>query len=200
MFSSLLRTSRRTGTLTLVSVLALVACSQAPPPEPPTGFETISSTFETAHDDWTTTEADAPQWQAPGHIIVVDAGADWQYAVAPAKFHGDWREAQAVRFAVLADPGPLVYPVRVMITGVDFMLYREFALNELASGQWVAFAAPLVAGEWQHFDGDDTQGLPATQTELDATLAEVVDLRVRLDTTPKSDGDESNGLDDVVVE
>lgn len=200
MYSSLNRSLCWMGTAALVGVLALAACTQAPPQEPPAGFEAISATFDTDHEGWTSTEANAPVWQAPGHIVVVDAGDDWQYAIAPATFHGDWSEAGTVQLRVIADPGPLIYPLRVMISGVDHTLYMEFALNELVSGQWVAFEAPLVAGQWQHFDGDDNQGPIATQDELDATLAEVVDLRVRLDTTTKSNGDESNGLDDVVVE
>lgn len=59
--------------------------------------------------------------------------------------------------------------------------------------------AALAAGEWRHFDGNDVEGPVATQADLDATLAEVVDPRIRLDTTDKFTGDEVHVLDNVIV-
>lgn len=184
-----------------LALLALAACSPPPPVQPPEDdFEAIAATFDADTEGWTTAEADAPTWQAPGYLRVVDAGIGWQYAVAPAAFAGDWTGAETISFAVLSDPGPLVYPVRVTVSGVDHTLYVEFPLGELVPGDWATLTASLTAGEWRHFDGDDVAGPVATQAELDATLAEVVDLRIRLDTTDKFTGDEANGLDDVRVE
>lgn len=200
MGTSFVTARRPLALLGSLALLALAACSPPPAQQPPPSFEAIGSTFDADTEGWTTVEASAPTWQAPGHLRVVDAGAAWQYAVAPARFAGDWTGAERVRFRVQSDPGPVVYPVRVTVSGEEHTLYVEFPLDALTPGDWSELSAPLTAGQWRHFDGDDTEGPVATQAELDATLAGVVDLRVRLDTTDKFTGDEVNGLDDVVVE
>jgi len=183
----------------LIVVLALAACS--PPPTPPAGFEPVTARFEADTEGWASAEGQAPTWQAPGYLSVADEGAGWQYAIAPAAFHGDWTGARAIRFRVLVDPGPIVYPLRVMVSSPEHTLYVTFALEALTPSEWVALSAPLTAGVWRHFDGEDTETGPvATPAELAATLADVVDLRFRLDLTDKFVGDEVNGLDDVVVE
>lgn len=188
------------GTILSLALLVLAACTSPPVVPPPEDFEEIAATFDADAEGWTSAEPEAPTWQAPGYLQVVDFGGDWQYAVAPAKFLGDWTGAGAVSFDVLADPGLVVYPVRVMITGGGHVLYVEFPVGDLVPGDWVTLSAPLTAPEWRHFDGESSEGVVATQTELDEALADVTDLRIRLDTTDKSGGDEVNGLDDVLVE
>jgi hypothetical protein len=183
----------------VLALVALAACTQAPPP-PPSGFEAIESRFDSTTDGWTTTEAQAPYWEAPGHLVVVDDGSDWQFAVAPAKFAGDWRGAEGVSFRVRADPGPLTYPVRLRVTGPAGSVYVEFPIEDLEPGEWVELSAPFEAGAWRQFAGEETIGALATQDELEAVLADVDDLRIRLDLTSKFTGDEANLLDDVVVE
>lgn len=185
----------------VLALVALAACTQAPPPlPPPSGFEAIESRFDSTTGGWTTTEAQPPYWESPGHLVVVDEGSDWQYAVAPAKFAGDWRAAEGVSFRVRADPGPLTYPVRLRVTGPVGSVYVEFPIEDLEPGEWVELSAPFMAGAWRQFAGEETVGAVATQDELDAVLADVDDLRIRLDLTSKFTGDEANLLDDVVVE
>lgn len=191
------RTRRSAPLVGLIVLLALGACAQSPPPR---DFNPIQSTFATDVEGWTTAEPSDPVWEAPGHIVIVDAAGGWQYAIAPEKYHGDWTGANAVRFRVLADPDPAAYPVRMMISGDEHTLYREFDLDVLIAGDWAALSASLLAGQWRHFASEDSQGPVATQGELDATLSAVSDFRLRLDLTSKSSGDEVNALDDVVVE
>jgi len=189
----------RLATAAALTLLVLAACS--PPPAPPGDFEPIASRFDADTEGWTSAEDQAPTWQAPGYLSVVDDDIGWQYAIAPARFHGDWTGAETLSFRVLVDDGLIEHPLRVMISGPDHALYVAFPLDDLVSGEWVAFSVPLKAGRWLHFDGEDVlEGPVATPSELAATLAAVQDLRIRLDLTEKFSGDEVNGVDDVVVE
>lgn len=188
------------GTILSLALLVLAACTSPPVVPPPEDFEEIAATFDADTEGWTSAEPDSPTWQAPGYLQVVDSGGDWQYAVAPAKFLGDLTGASSVSFNVLADAGLVVYPVRVMISGGSHVLYVEFPVGDLVPGDWATLSAPLTAPEWRHFDGESSEGIVATHTELNEALADVTDLRIRLDTTDKSSGDEVNGLDDVLVE
>src|SRR5690606_28191188 len=122
----------------VIVVLALAACS--PPPTPPTGFEPVTARFDADTEGWASAEGQAPTWQAPGYLSVADEGAGWQYAIAPAAFHGDWTGAETLSFRVLVDDGLIEHPLRVMISGPDHALYVAFPLDDLVSGEWVAFS------------------------------------------------------------
>lgn len=180
--------------------LVFAGCSQPPELPPPEDFEPITSTFETDVEGWVSVELDAPVWQAPGYILITDNGADWQYAVAPPKFHGDWSGAASLRFKLLADPALVEFPIRVIVEGAEHSLYVEYELDEIVPGAWVELNAPLAAGPWRHVVSEQVEGPVATQPEIDEALADVSDLRIRLDVNNKFEGDEANGLDDVVVE
>lgn len=192
--------ARRHLALAAGALLALAACSPPPPPQPPSGFEPIAATFDQDTEGWTSTEPASPAWEAPGHLVVVDDGSSWQYAVAPAAFVGDWTGAEAIRFRVMADEGPMQFPLRVVVTGSAHALYVEYPLDALTPGGWVMLSAPFAEGTWRRFVDEDSEGALATQAEIDEAIANVADLRIRLDLNDKFTGDEVNRLDDVVVE
>jgi hypothetical protein len=179
--------------------LALAACSPGAPNGDPT-FDPISSTFDADTEGWTSSEPMDPTWQAPGYLELVDDGPDWYHAIAPVSFHGDWTGATQLSFDVLADDAGVVYPVRVVLTRGSDTIYHEFGLNALAAGEWRSLEVAFEASAWRVFAGEQTEGAAVDVETLALVLADVEDFRIRIDLNDGFQGDEVNGLDDVVVE
>lgn len=180
-------------------LVMLVACS-TPTGGAPSAFTPIASTFDTDTEGWTSSEPFDPSWAAPGYLSLVDAGPSWYYAIAPSAFHGDWTGASSVSFDVLADAAGVLFPVRVVLSGAGATLYHEFPLSALEAGEWRALSVPLVAGSWRVFAGEEAEGEPVAVATFATVIADVDDFRVRVDVNDAFEGDEFNGLDDVVVE
>ena len=192
------RRRHRTGALVLAAMIAsLTACGGTPPPTP--GFTAIESAFDASTEGWTSSEPEAPTWQAPGVLVLVDAGGGWYHAIAPAKFHGDWTGAETVRLRVRADAGGVVYPLRLVVAGAGATLVHQFPLSALEPGDWRTLSAPLVAGAWTVFAGHETDGPEVDAATFADVLAAVEDFRVRVDLNDGYTGDEINVLDDVGV-
>lgn len=180
-----------------VAAALLTACGGAPPPI--AGFVAIESTFDASTEGWTSSEAEAPAWEAPGVLTLVDAAGGWYHAIAPDAFHGDWTGAGTVGLRVRADAGGVVYPLRLVVTGGGETIVHEFALEDLEAGVWRTLAAPLQASAWTVYAGERTEGAQVDATTFAAVLADVTDFRVRVDLNDRFTGDEVNQLDDVRV-
>lgn len=183
--------------LAAAAAVLLTACGGTPPPI--TGFVAIETPFDASTEGWTSSEAEAPVWEAPGVLTLVDAAGGWYYAIAPEAFHGDWTGASTVGLRVRADDAGVVYPLRLVVTGAGETIVYEFALSDLEAGVWRTLAAPLQPSAWTVYAGEQTDGAPVDATAFAAVLADVSDFRVRVDLNDGFTGDEVNQLDDVRV-
>ena len=186
--------------LAATALLVMLAACSTPTGGAPPAFTPIASTFDTDTEGWTSSEPLDPAWAPPGYVSLVDAGPSWYYAIAPSAFHGDWTGASGVSFDVLADADGVLFPVRVVVSGADATLYHEFPLSALEAGEWRALSVPLTAGSWRVFAGEEVEGAVVDAETFAAVVASVDDVRIRVDLNGKAQGDEFNGLDDVVVE
>jgi hypothetical protein len=182
------------------ALLVMLAACSTPTGGGPSAFTPIASTFDTDTEGWTSSEPLDPSWAAPGYLSLVDGGPSWYYAIAPGRFHGDWTGASSVSFDVLADADGVLFPVRVVVSGAGANLYHEFPLSALEAGAWRALSVPLTVGAWRAFAGEEVEGDVVDAETFAAVVASVDDFRIRVDLNSKSEGDEFNGLDDVVVE
>ena len=145
---------------------------------------TAASTFSSGLEDWTATD-DATLDATAGHLTVTDTAKGWVWLVAPWQLRGDWREHKRLSFDIRAtSEADVVYPVVVELRGGETLARYVFPVDAVAAGEWRTLSVPLeealwtVAGDWS------------------TLLANVADLRIRLDLTSAWGGDaEANGFD-----
>lgn len=179
-------------------VVAFTACTTPTPPIGPV-FTAIESTFDSDVEGWTSSELLDPVWAAPGYLSLIDGGSGWYFAIAPARFHGDWTGANRIDVDALADTGGPSYPLRLVVTGAGTTMVHEFALAALEAGEWRTVGVELDPALWTTFVDETNLGPSVDAVKFAEILADVTDLRVRIDLTDDFQGDEFNGLDDVRV-
>lgn len=144
------------------------------------------SAFSAGLEGWTATD-DATLAVGGGHLQVTDTAEGWVWLVAPESFRGDWREHQRLVLHVRAPEGvPLVCPVMVELRGGGVWARHAFPLDAVAPGAWRTLSVPLAESAW------------SVAGDWSTLLANVEDLRIRVDLTSEWGGDrEVVGVDEV---
>jgi hypothetical protein len=159
------------------------------------------STFDAGPEDWSVsgTPVSDPLWHfdvATGDGWILAAGFQPLIAFeAPAKFLGD---RSAALGGVLdlelrigwsdGVEGPLV----ILSDETTSLQYRAVPPPLFV---WTPFAIPLIASGWQTFDGSGGPGVPASDTQLQAVLGNLVRLAINVDWN--APGGVDDGGDDI---
>jgi len=160
----------------------------------------ICSTFDTGLDGWTC-DTSGCSWAATGgnpdgYLRFDEGGDSTTQAVAPGTFWGDWSDLDGI--------GNIFYDHRIISEGTGVFGYSPYYVRIAGPGgsaewvgdtpsgatDWVLIAAPLVESEWT-----------VTSGTWSALLADVTDLRIRIEQVTNSGGanDEVDGIDNVCL-
>jgi hypothetical protein len=154
----------------------------------------IISDFKTGNEGWLVVDAafngtngvpvdsaikaqDANPSLVNGKLAVKDAGLQWTWAIAPAKFLGDWRLRDFVQAEIVASPLPVLYPVMFWMSDgrnstATNAAYHLFPLKMTVNGQTNTYTVSLTATNWV-----------VTQGRWDSLLQNVREFWIRLDLT-----------------
>jgi hypothetical protein len=158
------------------------------------------STFDTDLDGWTC-DTSGCSWAATGgnpdgHLRFQEGGDGTTEAVAPGTFLGDWSDLDGVgnifydHSIISEGTGVFGYdPYYVRISGPGGSAEWEGDTPSGATG-WLSITAPLDESEWT-----------VTSGTWSALLADVTDLRIRIELVQNSGGasDEVDGIDNICL-
>jgi hypothetical protein len=179
------------GVLLTVAMVLLFAASAS---------AQICSTFDTDLEAWTC-DTSGCSWAATGgnpdgHLRFDEGGDGTTEAIAPDTFWGDWTDLDGV--------GNIFYDHSIISEGTGVFGYDPYYVRISGPGgsaewegdtpsgatSWLLITAPLVESEWT-----------VTSGTWSALLADVTDLRIRIELVQNSGGanDEVDGIDNVCL-
>ncbi|MCA9275041.1 MAG: hypothetical protein KDA29_03350 [Phycisphaerales bacterium] len=176
--------------------LTAVSCACAAALAGPAGA--IHSTFDTDAQGWST-DKDARnfRWEStdgnPGGFIAADdigSGQYWRFA-APAEYLGDlsayYGQTLSYELKQLGAVGTVSNQSDIDIVGAGITLEYRFGVTP--SGEWTPFSVEISEGA-----GWEVAGMPASEAQIQAVLADVTSLSIRGEFRVGAD---SCGLDNV---
>lgn len=86
---------------------------------------------------------------ADGALVVRDIGNNWNWLVAPSKFHGDWRGFTRLVLDFITDDSVTLYNLRLFISDGNNSAAYEFPITNTPADTVLNLSAPLSASEWQ---------------------------------------------------
>lgn len=171
----------------------------------------ISSSFDSDLDGWTTTSASVFEWRSndgnpPGYLYLDNTETQIAYIVAPAKFLGDLSGYNGGTLSFdgkLLGTGGSLYNstvdygnifIQSFVPNVGTLTARLDVLPDGATpptDRWQTYSAPLAASAWIRTSG---QAIPESQWLQ--ILANVTDLRISVEALF---GNEVQGIDNVRI-
>jgi hypothetical protein len=93
----------------------------------------------------------APQ-ASNGFLRVQDLNNDWQWILAPIAFLGDWRNFAEIKFGLVTDDAPTLYPIMLFISGTAGGATNsasfQFPIAGTPGSSRFDLSAGLVASQW----------------------------------------------------
>ncbi|YCM45835.1 hypothetical protein V2O64_07380 [Verrucomicrobiaceae bacterium 227] len=86
---------------------------------------------------------------ADGRLVVQDIENDWNWIVAPAKFHQSWADFSHLEMDLITDDSTTLFSLRFFIADGTNSAFFEFPLSGTPGGSVLNLSAPLVNSEWQ---------------------------------------------------
>jgi hypothetical protein len=84
-----------------------------------------------------------------GALVVRDLGNNWNWIVAPAKFHGDWSDFSRLEIDFVTDDAVTLYNLRLFISDGSNSASYEFPIANTPADTVLNLSVPLSASEWQ---------------------------------------------------
>jgi hypothetical protein len=136
------------------------------------GWVVVDHTFTGTNSVPSDTGAVAIETNPPtdgGRLRVVDPSAQWCWAIAPAKFQGDWSASPSVQADITASSDQVIkYPVVFWIgngrgTNCTDSAYHLFPLTNTIGGQTATYAVTLAATNWVLTTGSWSNLVPSVR-------------------------------------
>jgi MYXO-CTERM domain-containing protein len=169
----------------------------------------IVSTFDSDVDGWYLTDVNpstflpsgvfAATWGASfgnggGGLLTADVSS-WTWAANTTKFSGNWSYylGGTVSYDIFIDPGRDLTPYPLLaIAGVGQVIYTQGIAPD--PGVWTTKSHSLGPGDWIYYNG--STNTPATQSDIEAVLANVIGVFIDVDVLT---GLDAHRLDNVSV-
>ncbi len=84
-----------------------------------------------------------------GRLEVQDIGNNWNWIIAPVKFHQDWSVFANLEIDLTTDDSITLFNLRFFISDGSNRAYYEFPITNTPAGSVLNLSAPLSASEWQ---------------------------------------------------